>query len=172
MHGVFAVSAGLEYMEGTRGEGIVPCAADVLCMSAVGGIKGVGGVCGMCMCLARGGEWIRGLGLWFTTTVGTGECWTCVCVWIAVVWVEYLGSVWDIGTGCERVGWYYVCVSYKSRLLYRWKVHVFVYCVMQIPAHLICTQCSILLYFINICFPQCISQIQTCFRVVIGPGIG
>ena len=37
----------------------------------------------MCMCLARGGvrgegEWMRVLG--FTNPVGTGECWTCVCV--------------------------------------------------------------------------------------------
>ena len=35
-------------------------------MSVVRGMKGVGGVCKMCMSLARsgvGGEWIRGLGL-------------------------------------------------------------------------------------------------------------
>ena len=51
-------------------------------------MRGVGGVCEMCMCLARGGvggeggEWMRGLGLGFTNPVGTGECWTCV--WVAV----------------------------------------------------------------------------------------
>ena len=33
------------------------------------------------------GEWMRGLGLGFTNPVGTGECWTCVCVLVAVVWV-------------------------------------------------------------------------------------
>ena len=32
------------------------------------------------------GEWIRGVGFGFTNPVGTGECWTCVCVWVAVVW--------------------------------------------------------------------------------------
>ena len=38
-------------------------------MSVVRGMRGVGGVCEMCMCLARGGvcgegegEWMRGLG--------------------------------------------------------------------------------------------------------------
>ena len=33
----------------------------------------------------RGGEWMRGLDLSFTNPVGTGECWTCVCVLVAVV---------------------------------------------------------------------------------------
>ena len=54
-------------------------------------MRGVGGVCDMC--LARGGvggggyEWMRELGLGFTNPVGTGrvECWTCVCVLVAVV---------------------------------------------------------------------------------------
>ena len=44
-----AVSA---YMGGTRGSGVLSSAGDVLEMSVV---RGVGGVCGMCMCLARGG---------------------------------------------------------------------------------------------------------------------
>ena len=35
----------------------------------------------MCLCLARGGEWIRGLlGLGFRILWEHGECWTCVCV--------------------------------------------------------------------------------------------
>ena len=38
---------------------------------------------------------MSGLGLGFTNLVGTGECWMCVCVWVAVVWVVYL-SVTDI----------------------------------------------------------------------------
>ena len=48
-------------------------------------------MCDMCMCLARGGvggeggEWIRELVLGFINPVGTGECWTCVCVLVAVV---------------------------------------------------------------------------------------
>ena len=38
-------------------------------------------------CGWRGGEWMRELGLGFTNHVGTGECWTFVCVLVAVVWV-------------------------------------------------------------------------------------
>ena len=40
------------------------------------------------------GEWMRELGLGFTNPVGTGgvECWTCVCVVVAVVWVVQEGS--------------------------------------------------------------------------------
>ena len=40
---------------GTRGSGIVSCAADVLVMSVLCGMRVVGGVCKMCMSLARGG---------------------------------------------------------------------------------------------------------------------
>ena len=35
-------------MSGTRGSGVLSCTGDVL-------VRGVGGVCDMCMCLARGG---------------------------------------------------------------------------------------------------------------------
>ena len=71
----------------TRGSGVLSSTGDVLEMSVV---RGVGGVCDMCMCLARGGvggeggEWMRELGLGFTNPV-QGECWTCVCVLVAVV---------------------------------------------------------------------------------------
>ena len=41
------------HVGGTRGSGIVSSAADVLWMSVVRGMRGVGGVCDMCMCLAR-----------------------------------------------------------------------------------------------------------------------
>ena len=57
--GVVAVSA---YMGGTHGSGVLSSAGDVLEMSVV---RGVGGVCNMCMCLARGGvggvwgEWVN-----------------------------------------------------------------------------------------------------------------
>ena len=40
-------------------------------------VRGIGGVCDMCMCLARGmvgyvrGEWVTGLGLGFTSSEGT-----------------------------------------------------------------------------------------------------
>ena len=49
-----AVSAGHECMGGTRGSGIVSSAADVLGMRVVREMRGVGGVCEVCMCLARG----------------------------------------------------------------------------------------------------------------------
>ena len=39
-------------MGGTRGSGVLSSTGDVLEMSVV---RGVGGVCDMCMCLARGG---------------------------------------------------------------------------------------------------------------------
>ena len=47
-------------MSGTRGSGVLSSTGDVL-------VVGVGGVCDMCMCLARGGvggvggEWVGGL---------------------------------------------------------------------------------------------------------------
>ena len=43
--GVVAVSA---CMSGTRGSGVLSSTGDVL-------VRGVGGVCDMCMCLAQGG---------------------------------------------------------------------------------------------------------------------
>ena len=60
------------HVGGTRGSGIVYSATDVLWMSVVRGMRGVGRVCEMCMC-GEGGEWMRGLGLGFTNPVGTGE---------------------------------------------------------------------------------------------------
>ena len=66
--GVVAVSA---CMSGTRRSGVLPSTGDVL-------MSGVGGVCDMCMCLARGGVGGEGggcmteLGLGFTNYVGTG----------------------------------------------------------------------------------------------------
>ena len=44
------VSAG--HVCDTRGSGIVSSTADVLWMSVVCGMRGVGGVCEMCICLA------------------------------------------------------------------------------------------------------------------------
>ena len=46
-------SAWHKYVVVTRGSCIVSCAADVLGMSVVRGMRGVGGVCKICMCLAR-----------------------------------------------------------------------------------------------------------------------
>ena len=41
------------YVGGKRGSGIVSSAANVLWMSVVRGMRGVGEACEMCMCLAR-----------------------------------------------------------------------------------------------------------------------
>ena len=38
----------------------------------------------------------------------------------------------------------------------RWQIQVSVYRARRFPAHLRCTQCSILLYFFDICFLTCI----------------
>ena len=79
------------HVGGTCGSGIVSSATDVLWMSVLREMRGVGGICEMCMWLARGGvgvevgERMRGLGMGFTNPVGIGECWTCVYVWFAVV---------------------------------------------------------------------------------------
>ena len=53
--GVVAMSA---YIGGTRGSGVLASAGDVLEMSVV---RGIGEVCVMCMCLARGG--VGGVGV-------------------------------------------------------------------------------------------------------------
>ena len=45
-------------MTGTRGSGVLSSTGDVLELSVV---RGVGGVCDMCMCLARGGVGERGV---------------------------------------------------------------------------------------------------------------
>ena len=49
-------------------------------------MRGVGGVCDMCMCLAWDGvggtgvKWVRGFGLDFTNPGGTGRKWDmCLC---------------------------------------------------------------------------------------------
>ena len=58
----------------------------------------------------------------------------------------------------------------------RWQVQVSVYCAWRIPAHLRCTQCSILLHLMDICFLTCIclwqiSQIQTSLLKFVRPGL-
>ena len=80
------LSAGHDHVGGRRGSGMVFGAADVLVMSVVRRMRRVGGVCEMCMCLARGGvfgclvQWIRGLWLGFTNPVGAGGVLdVCLC---------------------------------------------------------------------------------------------
>ena len=123
---------GCEYMGDTRGSGFVSTADNVLGMS---GVRDVGGVCEMCMCLARGrvgGESMRGLGLGFTNAVGTGGKWY-MCLGCGGVgeWVVYLGlGGW--------AGVMSVCVV-SMDCLWRWQVQLSVYCARRIPAHLRCT---------------------------------
>ena len=69
-----------------------------------------------------------------------------------------------------------LCEVVSLDFLCRWQVQVSVYCAWRIPAHLRCTQCSILLHLMDICFLTCIclwqiSQIQTFLFNVVGPGL-
>ena len=79
------------YMGVTRGSGVLASAGDV--------VRGVGGVCDMCMCLARGGvggvggEWVTGLGLGFTNSGGTwGKC--DMCLFWLWCWGESRLAAW------------------------------------------------------------------------------
>ena len=99
------VSAG--HVGGTRGLGIVSSATDLLWMSVVRGMRGVGGVCEMCMCSTRsgvcgiGGKWMRGLGLGFTNPVGTGGVLDmCLCFGCGEEWRGGLDQGLD---GCGSV---------------------------------------------------------------------
>ena len=98
-------------MSGTRGSGVLSSTGDVLEMSVE---RGVGGVCDMCMCLARvgvggeGGEWMRELGLGFTDHVGTGGVLdVCLCFGCGGVGgVGGVGGEWvgGLDQGRERSG--------------------------------------------------------------------
>ena len=63
-------------------------------------VRGVGGVCDMCMCLARGGvggeggEWMRELGLGFTNPLGTGGV-LDMCLCFGCGGVGGVGGEWD-----------------------------------------------------------------------------
>ena len=111
--GVVGMSA---YMGGTRGSGVLASTGDVLEMSVV---RGIGGVCDMCMCLARGGvggvggECVTGLGMGFTNFGGTWGKWDrCVCVMVAVVWVVLGKSGWAAWAGVweDGVVLMFVCI--------------------------------------------------------------
>ena len=69
-----------------------------------------------------------------------------------------------------------LCEVLSLDSLCRWQVQVSVYCAWRIPAYLRCTQCSILLHLMDICFLTCIclwqiSQIKTFLFKVVGPGL-
>ena len=95
-------------MSGARGSGVLSSTGDVLVMSVV---RGVGGVCDMCMCLARCGvggggvEWMRELDLGFTKPVGTGGvldvCLCFGCGGVGGVGGEWVGAWTRVGSGGE-----------------------------------------------------------------------
>ena len=95
-------------MCGTHGSGVLSSTGDVPEMS---GVRGVGGVCDMCMCLARAGvggevvEWMRELGLGFTNPVGT-EGVLDVCLRFGCGGVGGVGGEWvgGLDQGQERWG--------------------------------------------------------------------
>ena len=102
----------------------------------------------------RGGEMMRGLGLGFTNPVATrGVLDVCLC--FGCGGVGGVGGEWGgLGPGSVGVVWCSVCVSLES--LCRWHVQVSRYCAWGVLAHLRCTQCSILLHLMDICFLTCI----------------
>ena len=107
---------------------------------------------------------IGGLGIAFTNPVGTGVVWDMSLGCSGVVWGSGLVD-WD--RVCEGgVVTMSVC-DVSLDYLCRWQVQVSVYCARR---------CSILLHLIDICFLTGtflwhISNMQTCLRVVVGPGL-
>ena len=78
-------------MSGTRGSGVLSSTGDVL-------VRGVGGVCDMCMCLARGG------GLGFTNPLGTGGA-LDMCLCFGCGGVGGVGGEWVGGLDKGRERW-------------------------------------------------------------------
>ena len=84
------VRCGCGELCGTRGLGVLSSSGDVLEMSVM---RGVGGVCDMCICLAQGA--VGGVG---GERIGLYQSWRnrgsgiCVCVFVALVWVVLGGG--------------------------------------------------------------------------------
>ena len=120
---------------------------------------------------------MRELGLGFNNPVGTGGV-LDMCLWFGCGGVCGVSGEWVVGLdqGRERWGGVMSVRGVSLDYLCRWQVQVSVYCAWRIPAHLRCTQCSILLHLMDICFLTCIwlwqiSQIQTFLFKVVGPGL-
>ena len=111
-------------MSGTRGSGVLSSTGDVL-------VRGVGGVCDMCMCLARGS--VGGEVWWVDESIGFGLYQSSEdrgsVGHVSVFWLRWCGWCrWGVGRGLGQgsgeVGWCYVCVSLDS--LCRWQVQVYI----------------------------------------------
>ena len=100
------LSAGCDCMGGARSSCVVCSTDDVLEMSVLRELRGVGGVFeiyvfapgrgGRC-----GGEWVKRLDLGFTNPVGTVAVWDiCLCLGSSGV-----GGSWWPGTVSGMVGW-------------------------------------------------------------------
>ena len=89
---------------------------------------------------------MTGLDLGFINPVGTGGLLDVhLCFAYGGVGGEWaLIRVWKGGVMS-------VCVVSLDSLC-RWQVQVSVYCGWRIPAHVMCTQCSIQLHLMDICF--------------------
>ena len=99
-----------------------------------------------------GGEWVTGLGLGFTNSGGTWGKWD-MCLCFGCGGVGGVGGDCFFGLGQGLGGWgvvMSVCIV-SLDFLCIWQVQVYVYCARRIPAHLRCTQCSIMLHLIDIC---------------------
>ena len=101
------------------------------------------------------GEWTRGLGLDFTNPVGNMGSVGRVSVF-GLRWCGW-GVGRGLGPGSEGVWRRHVCVRCESGFLcVDGEVQVSVHCAWRIPAHLRCTQCSVMLHLMDICFLTCI----------------
>ena len=105
-------------MCGTRGSSIVSNAAGVLWMSVVRGMRGIGEVCEMCMCLARGcvgGKGVIRLGLGFTNPKRTGGMLdVCLCLGCGGVGGEGVGAWTRVWRGGVVLC---LCEMFKKKLI-------------------------------------------------------
>ena len=90
---------------------------------------------------SRGGEWMRGLGVGFTSPVGIWGVWD-VCLCLCCGGVSGVDEEWGRGSG--RMG--LECIVSMDSLC-RWQVQVSVYCARRISGtHSVQTWCTLLIY--------------------------
>ena len=149
-----------------------------LCHCQMSVVKGVGGVCDMCMCLARGG-WRGGcvderIGFGLYQTCGTGGVLgMCLCFGCGGVGGVCGEWVWGWDQGRERwAGVMYVCMRCESRFsVYKAGPGICVLCLADTctsEVHRVFNHVSPYAYLLSdMYFIWQISQIQTClFKVV------